>query len=173
MQYSDMSKRPFSRSSTTGGSLLAAFDHFVMPEPNSGCWLWVGPYFKHRSGYGCFTMRPMGIIQKRAHRLSWEIHCGEVPKGQHVLHKCDNTSCVNPAHLFLGGHLANMADRDAKSRQNRGETHGMVKLTQDAVCRIFSDARLQKDIAQEYGVSVVTVSDIKRGRSWKHLKLLG
>lgn len=171
MQNTDMTKRPFRKSSEVGTDLKSAFEFFVMPEPNSGCWLWAGPYLKRRHGYGCFTMRPAGIIQVRAHRLSWELHLGEIPPGVQVLHKCDNPACVNPDHLFLGSHLGNMADRDSKGRQNKGETHGMVKLTEESVRLIFSDPRRHTEVASEYGISFVTVSDIKRGRSWKHLGL--
>lgn len=169
MQLVSMPKRPFSKFSATGTDLRAAFEHFVSPEPNSGCWLWTGPYFKHRAGYGCFTMRPAGIIQARAHRLAWRIYCAEVPKGRHILHKCDNPACVNPDHLFVGDQSSNMSDKVSKGRQTHGETHGMSKLSEADAIAIIKDRRLQREIANDYGVSVVTICDIKRGKSWKHL----
>ncbi|WP_370196517.1 HNH endonuclease signature motif containing protein [Aurantimonas sp.] len=147
----------------------SAFGFFISPEPNSGCWLWSGPVFKLRGGYGCFTMRPAGIIQHRAHRVSWTLYRGEIPEKAHVLHKCDNPLCVNPDHLFLGDQPGNMADKVGKSRQDRGETHGMAKLTEDQAKSIIADDRRLIEIAADYGVSVPTVSDIRRGYSWKHL----
>lgn len=164
-----MSKRPFSRYSPVSQSVQDAFEYHVSPEPNSGCWLWTGPVFSHRGGYGCFTMRSAGLIQQRAHRVSWSIYCHEISSEAHVLHACDNPTCVNPAHLFLGTQTSNMEDKVAKRRQDRGERHGMHKLTENDAIAIRSDPRQFKEIAEEYGVSVPTISDIKCGRSWAHL----
>ncbi len=87
----------------------------------SGCWGWTA--LRHRDGYG-ITSRTLGRI--RAHRLSWQIHNGPIPRGMHVLHRCDNPPCVRPDHLFLGTHADNMADKIRKGRANAatGERHG-------------------------------------------------
>lgn len=114
-------------------------------------------------------MRSAGCIKARAHRVSWELHHGKLQPDQHVLHKCDTPLCVNPKHLFVGDQHGNMKDKVAKSRQNRGDSHGMSKLTEDQARAIKADARLYRIIAKEYDISVPTVSDIKRGHSWTHL----
>ena len=136
---------------------------------DNGCWHWTGNVFKARGGYGCATFRKHGIINKRAHRLAWELFRHKITPEHHVLHKCDNPLCVNPDHLFLGNQWSNMRDRDSKNRQNRGENHGMCKLTEPQALAVLNDKRPQKEIASDYGISVPTVSDIKRGHSWKHL----
>jgi hypothetical protein len=91
-------------------SVETRFWKYVAPIPDDrGCWEWSGSLMV--VGYGQLNVdkRPVG-----AHRLSWEIHNGTIPNGLHILHRCDNKSCVNPAHLFLGTHLDNMADAHAK-----------------------------------------------------------
>jgi len=82
---------------------------------SDGCWLWTGA--RASNGYGSFRFadRPCATA---AHRAAWELACGPIPHGMHVLHRCDNPPCVNPAHLFLGTHLENVRDREAKGRGN-------------------------------------------------------
>lgn len=162
-----MAKRPFSKQTETGVSLSAAFLFHV--EKTDDCWLWTGPVFALRGGYGSFTMRSAGVVQSRAHRVSFELHKRKLRPGEHVLHKCDNPLCVNPKHLIAGDQLSNMIDKVAKGRQNRGESHGRGRLTEAQALAIRDDTRPQVEIAAEYGVSVPTVSDIQCGRSWKHL----
>ncbi len=69
---------------------------FVIPEPNSGCWLWDGAVYA--SGYGAFkASNPRR--QMRAHRASYELFCGPIPAGKVLDHLCRVKSCVNPRHL--------------------------------------------------------------------------
>jgi len=102
----------------THGDILKAFEDSYIPEPNSGCWLWIGPVFPRRGGYGAFSAGP--FIMQRAHRVAWQLYCNPIDKAQHVLHKCDNVSCVNPQHLFLGNQALNMRDKALKGRQQEG-----------------------------------------------------
>ena len=152
-------------------SVLEAFEASCMPEPNSGCWLWLGSRFRHRHGYGAFTCRPHGIIQQRAHRIAWKLFRGDVDPARHVLHRCDNPSCVNPDHLFLGDQASNMKDKVRKGRQNRGHNHNFAKLTEDQARSILSDRRDADAIACEFEISRATVQDIKSGRSWRHIRV--
>lgn len=94
----------------------------VIPEPNSGCHLWLGAV---RSGYGVIGS---GVGKKvaLAHRVSWGLANGPIPAGLCVLHRCDVPSCVNPDHLFLGTIKDNSLDMVAKRRdrnQNVDATH--------------------------------------------------
>lgn len=89
---------------------------------SDGCWLWTGN--RAVGGYG--VILPGGGTRglALAHRVSWEIHFGPIPDGMHVLHKCDNPPCVNPAHLFLGTQRDNNTDKVRKGRQAKAETSG-------------------------------------------------
>lgn len=95
----------------------------LIPEPNSGCWLFEGRTTS--GGYGSITLegKPHGL-----HRLMWEHVNGPIPKGMHVLHRCDVRSCGNPDHLFLGTHQDNMRDMQQK-RKARGVAMGKDRLS--------------------------------------------
>ena len=141
------------------------FEQLVSPEPNSGCWLWLG-YVHCKFGYGRlqFNMRT-----ELAHRWSWIIHRGEIPDGLSVLHKCDNAHCVNPDHLFLGSLADNTADMCAKGRQRGavGEANRNAKLTADQVAKIRRDGLSIKAICAQYGIKKSMAYYIRSGKHWK------
>ncbi len=80
-----------------------------------GCWEWLAG---KRDGYGAFWFKGKLSV---AHRVSWELSFGEIPKGLQVLHKCDNRVCTNPMHLFLGTQADNLKDAVNKGHLNRTE----------------------------------------------------
>lgn len=84
----------------------------VNKSGENGCWIWTA---NKSRGYGLISTKKYQS-PKKAHRLSWEMHHGEIPEGLEVLHKCDNPSCVNPDHLFLGTQLDNIKDAVSKNR---------------------------------------------------------
>lgn len=149
-------------------SLLERFEERYIPEPNSGCFLWTG--VSHGNGYGGMTDE--NRKNAYAHRVSWRLFRGEIPKGLWVLHKCDTPCCVNPDHLFLGTGADNHRDMMEKGRQNIpfGERHHCAKLTVQQVLEI----RLSKDrgtaLALKYGVDKSTVYKIRDGKKWKHVQ---
>jgi len=139
----------------------------VMAE---GCWLWIAG--KSSRGYGVLGDGAGGSIQ--AHRASWEINFGPIPKGMCVCHRCDVPACVRPSHLFLGTQSENVADMIAKGRRRggapTGERNGSAKLTEAMVRDIREASGTQQAIAERYGVSQFTVSEIKRGKTWRHVR---
>ena len=92
--------------------------------PKGDCWEWTGSL--NNDGYGKIVVKEK---IKLAHRISWEISFGEIPKEICVLHKCDNPSCVNHNHLLLGTQADNIVDRDKKGRCKKGENRKcLVKI---------------------------------------------
>jgi hypothetical protein len=101
-------------------SVEERFASKYIPEPNSGCWLWIASCVT--GGYGKFFFQGK---YRRAHRVAWVLHRGLIPPGLDVLHRCDTSCCVNPDHLFLGTDSVNMRDCVRKGRygnQNTGKT---------------------------------------------------
>lgn len=95
-----------------------------VPEPNTGCWLWTSTL--NDDGYGVIQRKGPGphAIRKSfkffAHRKSYELFNGRIPKGLLVLHKCDVPACVNPDHLWVGTNLQNSHDAREKGRLKPG-----------------------------------------------------
>lgn len=133
------------------------------------CWEWVGD-LRH-NGYGRFWYNGRSLM---AHRFSYRIHYGKIPKGMFVLHKCDNPECVNPEHLFLGTIQDNVNDMIEKGRKNvlRGEHNPTAKLTWDEVRSIRKEYAtgnyLQREIADMFNVALATVNQIVNYRRWQH-----
>lgn len=95
-------------------------------EKTAKCWIWTG--YKNKKGYGTFYK----ITEKqtvRAHRFSYELHKGKFNKKLLICHKCDNPSCVNPEHLFLGTAKDNTNDCIKKGRFTQKNYNSMANKT--------------------------------------------
>lgn len=148
---------------------LSRFHGKYTPEPNSGCWIWLNA--RDRKGYGHTYVNGKTV---GAHRMSWFIHNGAIPDGMMVLHKCDNPSCVNPMHLFLGSGQDNVDDKVAKDRQAKGSDHGRSKLTELDVAWIKSVYPKIKGpaLSKRFNVTKQAIYHIVKGRWWTHIKPL-
>lgn len=145
----------------------------VNKNTENGCWEWVAAKVRH--GYGRI------MVQKKVkltHRVSWELHNGPIPEGLHVLHRCDNPSCVRPEHLFLGNQEENMRDMVIKGRSSHstgtnGENHYRAKITTKDVRDMrkkYSNSKTPlRVVAQEFGLSKTHVNKILLRKIWKHI----
>lgn len=148
-------------------------------DKSGDCWLWTSA--RDRAGYGVFTFADRHA--EKAHRISWRLTHGTIPAGLFVCHHCDQPSCVNPAHLFLGTAADNNADmmrkgryvpgsRQAKSLASRGSNNPRAKVTEEDVLRMrelraagWPAVRL----AARYGLSKGMVHRILSRKCWAHI----
>ena len=122
------------------------------------CWLWLGS--KRSNGYGVLYIEEYGS-RPGVHRISWELHNGVIEDNKLVLHKCDNPSCVNPNHLYLGTQSDNMVDRFKRNRCP-STSGGQFKLKSGEVWlikKLYSSGKIsQKLISRMFKVSQPTIS---------------
>jgi hypothetical protein len=137
------------------------------------CWLWIG--YRNKFGYGILGIKKNGeSYPELAHRVSYKLSNGNIPRGKCVLHSCHNgkLGCVNPAHLHLGTRRQNITEMVEARRQAVGEINAAHKLTTEQVTEI-RDRSLNpgsnRVVGLRYGVSRTTISDIRAGHYWKHL----
>lgn len=155
-----------------GNTAEERFWFFCVVGDADSCWGWNGS--RHAFGYGFFVFR---YEQLPAHRFSYELHNGPIPEGEGyhgtcVLHKCDNPSCCNPKHLFLGTAGDNVEDMVSKRRHAFGEKNGNSKITEADVLeirRLGSMGMNALDIAKRYGLVEEYIRQIQKGANWSHV----
>lgn len=128
------------------------------------CWPWTAG--RAGGAYGSFRD---GTRMVKAHRWSWEYHVGPIPDGLWVLHHCDNPPCVNPAHLWLGTHVDNQADKIAKGRQAKGSAQGFAKLTERDVAEILASRDKCTSLGAAYAVHPCQITRIRTREAWPHV----
>lgn len=155
----------------TDTATLARFWAKVDKRGPDECWLWTGA---KNNGYGKFKLRSYTLVT--ATRFVMEQALGApVPSTLDVCHRCDNPPCCNPAHLFLGTRLDNMADCVSKGRTGynvrtykEADTH-RSKLTLSDVNEIRSAHLLGVRgvrLAELYGVTKKAINAVLHGECW-------
>jgi len=139
-----------------------AFERFVDKTKEDVCWIWKGSLKNGRKlPYGHFHFRGKRYM---AHRASWLIYKGEITDNLWVLHTCDNPSCVNPDHLYLGTALNNQRDKLSRGRcMGERLTIKEVKEIKEKLKMGITSTRLSRD----YNVSMTTIHSIKTGKTWE------
>ena len=137
-----------------------------VPEPNTGCWLWMGAV--NSRGYGYIRI---ATKTKKAHRVSYEQFVGEIPDGLFVLHHCDQPGCINPDHLWLGTDADNNADMRSKGRAVyvNGNRVATSRLNREQALEILSSPLRHFELARKFGVTNAAIRQIRMGKNWKYL----
>jgi hypothetical protein len=138
-------------------------------DKTNSCWNW--KLFIDNDGYGRMKI---GRRSPGAHRVSYLLFKGEIPKGFHVCHICDNRQCVNPDHLFIGTPKENICDQIMKNRFRiaRGESQWCSKFTNKDILdirKLHKNGKNGNQIAKIYKVERRVIYDILKGITWKHI----
>ena len=138
-------------------------------DPLTNCWEWKG--YLNKYGYGKLTVDGKDTS---VHRLSAHLfHNFRLKSNLFICHKCDNRRCFNPEHLFIGNASDNSADA-AKKKRFTGSRNGRALLCEDDVIlirKLITEGYKGNKIAQQFGVTPYCISDIKRWKRWKHVKV--
>lgn len=135
------------------------------------CWLYLGRHEK--KGYGVIDIGDKSYL---AHRVSYETHIGPIPNGLCVCHSCDNPTCINPEHLWLGTSYQNIQDAKQKGHFKNihdGELNGRAKLTSSDVMTIRdlrSKGMKLSSLAEKFNVAASTIGYVIYGGTWKCLE---
>lgn len=150
------------------------FKHWFLARvtKTDSCWLWKGSL--DRDGYGATKIAD---VRLKAHLAAYFLFVGDFEDGKFVCHKCDNPTCVNPSHLFLGTHQDNERDKDLKGRRPVTHSHMTTDLTNEDVLAIrkqfneISGTALQRylQISEQFECSARIVERIIKRQSFKHV----
>ena len=131
---------------------------------SDACWEWTG--CKKDNGYGHIRVDGRSTS---AHRYAYQLFVGPTPDGMDVCHTCDNRSCVNPDHLFLGTRTDNMRDAKMKGRTAGGHRFHLKPNQVRSIVQRLESGQSARKVSQDLDINYGTVSAIKAGRSYSHL----
>lgn len=144
--------------------LKIRFERKFIKNPETDCWVWISSKRKacKQSTYqnGEFVVDTKKV---RAHRFSYELYIGAIHDDCHVLHKCNNSLCVNPDHLYLGTHAENMRDMAVSGRAFQ------KKLSDKDVLDIYHSDLESSVLAKKYNVDRCSIKRIRNGKTHRHI----
>jgi hypothetical protein len=141
----------------------------VDPDRPDACWRWSAATTGF--GYGILRTSRPNPRNAKAHRVSWELHFGEIPEGMMVLHRCDTPTCTNPRHLFLGRGADNVRDMVRKGRHwNQGLTTERAYVVKYLLRNTTLRAAA---IAEMFRIGLTTLWMLNVGRAYRHVVLEG
>ncbi|WEX10290.1 helix-turn-helix transcriptional regulator [Chelativorans sp. AA-79] len=160
---------PLGGRETFNGEPERFFREVVLSYKGDECLIW--PYGRDRHGYG--KLRRNGRDRVVSRLICEEVN-GPPPTPQHeAAHECGcgNLGCVTQAHIIWKTRTENQSDKLTHGTHNRGKQHGLSKLTEHDVrqIRALRGKMHQRDLAEMFGVSPTTISQIQRRLRWKWL----
>lgn len=155
--------------------MAVKFENYYEPVPECGCWIWLGQVRDTNSGPRPFLyVTYWDKTQKRdrhkkfiAARVAHLLYVGPISYSLHVLHRCDQSLCVNPRHLFVGTHKDNMRDCALKGRIRHGKKRRKVPLDakdKEAIKRRYAAGEFAKSIAADYLVDRTYIYKVTSGK---------
>lgn len=138
-------------------------------DPATGCWIWQG--YRLPDGHGQVKVYGRNVL---VHRTMFILYNGAIRDDLVVRHSCDNPPCGNPEHLLEGTHQDNRLDCISRNRHNpqRGEDNANALLDERTVIAIkqrLAEGARQVDVAEEFGLDISNIYNIKSGRRWAHI----
>lgn len=156
------------------GNLTPKQRFYAQVRKTKGCWEWQGHTLSN--GRGRIHVDGKRLL---AHRYSYVLHVGPIPKGLCICHHCDNPKCVRPSHLFVGTLKENQQDCLRKGRFNKeargkkGVLHHKVILSESQVMEIRAwrpyKGETMDQLASRMGMSNSGIQKVIYGQNWKHL----
>lgn len=146
-------------------SLKERFMEKIIIDPDTNCWIWQASF--STTGYGQIRINKK---TRKAHQVAYELFVGERDKKLDLCHSCNNRKCCNPRHLRQDTQTSNSID------MVKIKSHPIQILTVEDVIEIKKQLRNTyygqiKDLAKNYNVTLTTICDIKKGRSWSWLDI--